>query len=195
MRQPKILVFSGSIRSGSYNTQLAAAAVKLLALADTEVTRISLKDYPLPLYDGDLEKQSGQPENAKKLKNLFQTHDGIFIACPEYNAGITPLLKNTLDWVSRVSEAGDPPAAGFKKSVFALGAASPGALGGMRGLIGTRTILEVGLGALVLPQMVTVPAAGQAFDKKGDLEAERSAAQLQNVVDELLGMVKLRLLR
>nr|WP_244327912.1 NAD(P)H-dependent oxidoreductase [Roseibium sp. RKSG952] len=180
------MVFSGSARSGSHNVKLAALVKKHLALADAQVTQISLADYPLPLYDGDLEDNDGVPENARKLKRVIQGHDGVFIACPEYNAGITPLLKNALDWVSRVK---DPDAGGvsvFKGRVFALGAASPGNFGGMRGLIGTRSILEVGLGALVLPEMVSIPGAGAAFDVNGGLANERAAKQLQSMVQALL---------
>lgn len=192
MRQFKVLALSGSSRAGSFNTQLAALMTKQLALADAEVTRISLKDYPLPLYDGDLEQEKGAPENALKLKKLFQTQDGIFLACPEYNAGVTPLLKNTLDWISRVKSPVDEPMAAFRRPVFALGAASPGGFGGLRGLIGMRTILEVGLGAMVLPQMIVVSGAGQAFNDKGDLTSERTADQLHAVVQALLDQMRLR---
>ncbi|NBN80042.1 NADPH-dependent FMN reductase [Microvirga tunisiensis] len=186
MRHPRILVFSGSSRSGSFNTQLAALVAKHLALGDADVTRISLADYPMPIYDGDLEQEKGVPEHAHKLKRLMQEHQGVFIACPEYNTAITPLLKNTLDWLSRLNDPGEPPAAAFKNRVFAIGAASTGALGGIRGLIGMRTILEVGLGALVLPEMVSVPGAGDAFDAKGDLKNERSAGALEAMVKRLL---------
>jgi len=189
MRNPKILVCSGSSRSGSYNGRLAALAAKKLAILDAGVTHLSLRDYPLPIYDGDLEETTGVPENAKKLKRLFQSQDGIFLACPEYNSGITPLLKNTLDWISRVKEPGDP----FKTKVFALGSASPGAFGGMRGLIGMRTILEVGLGAMVLPQMVAVTKAAAAFDDKGELVDERAAGQLDRLVDALLRATRIEL--
>ncbi|MHA7775180.1 NADPH-dependent FMN reductase [Roseibium sp. M-1] len=189
MRNPKILVCSGSSRSGSYNGKLAALAAKKLAILDAGVTHLSLKDYPLPVYDGDLEGSNGVPENAKKLKRLFQSQDGIFLACPEYNAGITPLLKNTLDWISRVKEAGDP----FKTRVFALGSASPGSFGGMRGLIGMRTILEVGLGAMVLPQMVVVAKAASAFDDKGELTDERAGGQLDRLVEALLRATRIEM--
>ena len=189
MRNPKILVCSGSSRSGSYNGRLAALAAKKLAILDAGVTHLSLRDYPLPIYDGDLEETKGVPENAKKLKRLFQSQDGIFLACPEYNSGITPLLKNTLDWISRVKEPGDP----FKTRVFALGSASPGAFGGMRGLIGMRTILEVGLGAMVLPQMVTVIKAASAFDDKGELADERAAGQLGRLIDALLRATRIEM--
>lgn len=131
------------------------------------MTQISLADYPMPIFDQDLEKEKGLPDAARKLKAQFQRHNGVFIASPEYNTAVTPLLKNTLDWVSRQSEQGEAPASAYKDRVFALGAASPGALGGMRGLMGLRTILEIGLGALVIPNMVTVPNAGSAFDEHG----------------------------
>ncbi len=189
MRNPKILVCSGSARSGSHNGKLVALAAKKLAILDADVTHLSLRDYPLPIYDGDLEQTKGVPENAQKLKRLFQEQDGIFLACPEYNAGVTPLLKNTLDWISRVKEPGDA----YKNKVFALGAASPGGFGGMRGLIGMRTILEVGLGAMVLPQMVSVPRAVSAFDDKGELTDERIGGQLDRLVDALLRATRIEM--
>lgn len=189
MRNPKILVCSGSVRSGSHNGKLTALVAKRLAILDAEVTHLSLRDYPLPIYDGDLEETDGVPENAKKLNRLLHGQDGVFLACPEYNAGITPLLKNTLDWISRAKEPGDP----FKNTVFALGAVSPGGFGGMRGLIGMRTILEVGLGAVVLPQMISVPKAVGAFNDKGDLIEERISGQLDRLVDALLRATRIEM--
>ncbi|WP_186395446.1 NADPH-dependent FMN reductase [Stappia sp. TSB10GB4] len=192
MKDVRILILSGSIRTGSYNTKLAALAAKTAAMADAKVTQISLADYPLPIYDGDLEADTGVPENARKLKAVFQQHNGVFIASPEYNTAVTPLLKNTLDWVSRLSDKGEPPAAAFRNRVFALGAASIGALGGIRGLIGLRTILEIGLGALVIPNMATVPNAASAFDSHGHLTNERTAGLLQETIARLIEEVKLR---
>lgn len=192
MRHPRILVFSGSVRGGSYNTQLAALVAKRLVLADADVTRISLSEYSMPIYDGDQEREKGVPEAAHKLKRLMQEHQGVFIACPEYNTAITPLLKNTLDWVSRLNDPGEPPAAAFKNRVFAIGSASTGALGGIRGLIGTRTILEIGLGALLIPDMVMVPNAAEAFDDKGDLRNERSMASLDAMVKRLISETQAR---
>ncbi|ADZ72740.1 NADPH-dependent FMN reductase [Polymorphum gilvum] len=192
MRQPRILVFSGSIRGGSYNTRLAALAAKRLLLADADVTRISLADYPMPIYDGDREREKGVPDSAHKLKRQMQEHGGVFIACPEYNTAVTPLLKNTLDWLSRLNDPGEPPAAAFKDRVFAVGAASTGALGGMRGLIGVRTILEVGLGALVLPDMVSVPKANEAFDDHGELRDERASGLLDVLTRRLIREVRAR---
>jgi len=143
MRSPKILVFAGSIRTGSFNARLAALAARELALLNIDVTRISLVDYPLPLYNGDLEAEQGAPYNAVQLKQLFGRHHGVFIASPEYNASITPLLKNMLDWISRVRELPEPPLAAYRQRVFALGAASNGTYGGYRSLIALRHVLEL----------------------------------------------------
>ncbi len=186
MRNPKILVFAGSNRSGSFNVRLAGMAMKELAQADAEVTRISLADYPLPLYDADFEAAKGVPDNAVALKRQFQAHSGVFIASPEYNASITPLLKNTLDWISRVAERGEARNAAFKNRVFTVGSASPGQFGGMRGLMTLRTVLEVGLGALVLPEQVCVPNAGDAFAEDGSLRDERVATALRNQARRLV---------
>ena len=185
MRRPKILVFAGSIRNGSFNGRLAALAAKELALLSADVTRISLADYPLPLYDGDVESASGPPENAKKLERQLAAHHGVFIASPEYNASITPLLKNTLDWVSRVREEGKPSRAAFRDRVFALGAASNGTHGGYRSLIALRHVLELGCGALVLPEQITVFRASEAFDEMDNLKEERAAASLKRLTARL----------
>src|ERR1700747_1942138 len=127
MLDPKILVFAGSIRTGSHNARLAALATKLLTLEGGVVTHISLQDFPMPLFDGDIEAKSGPPEHAVKLKRMMMQHSGVFIASSEYNASLTPLLKNTIDWISRVRENREPPLSAYRDRVFALGAASNGA--------------------------------------------------------------------
>jgi NAD(P)H-dependent FMN reductase len=190
MANPKILVFAGSVRTGSYNARLAALAAKELTLADADVTLISLADYPMALYDGNAEAASGPPENAVKLKRLFGAHQGVFIASPEYNASITPLLKNTLDWISRVREGREVPLAAYKNRTFALGAASNGAYGGMRSLMALRHVLELGCGALVIPEQVAVREAAQAFDERDNLKDERAARALQAVVLRLVEMAR-----
>jgi chromate reductase len=187
---PKILVFAGSIRTGSFNARLAANAAKQLALLEAEVTHISLADYPLPLYDGDLEAQSGQPENAIRLKQLFMAHGGIFIASPEYNASITPLLKNALDWISRVREGREAPLAAYKDRVFALGGASNGNYGAMRSLLALRQVLEVGCGALVIPDQIAVPRAADAFDENDNLKDEQILHRLKGVLQRLIDMTR-----
>ncbi|WP_020180962.1 NAD(P)H-dependent oxidoreductase [Methylopila sp. M107] len=186
MAPPKIIVFAGSIRSGSVNEKLAAAAAASLSRAGAEVSHISLKDYPLPLYDGDLQSQSGIPEPAKRLVELFFEHQGAFVASPEYNASFTPLLKNTFDWMSRVNVDGRPPLPAFKDRVFALGAASGGAMGGYRGLTQLRSMMELGLGALVLPEMAAVGGAATAFADDGSLANAKTAEFLDAVVKKLV---------
>ena len=190
MPAPRILVFAGSIRTGSFNARLAALAAKEFTAADAETTLISLVDYPMPLYDGNLEAASGPPENATRLKRLVCTHHGVFIASPEYNASITPLLKNTLDWVSRVREAKEPPLAAYKNRAFALGAASNGSYGGMRSLMALRQVLELGCGALVIPEQIAVREAAQAYDEMDNLKDERTANLLKSVVGRLINMAR-----
>jgi DnaJ-class molecular chaperone len=114
-----------------------------------------------------------------------ETPPGIFIACPEYNAGITPLLKNTIDWISRIRPTDDDPINVFKTRVFALGAASPGGFGGVRGIGMTRQTLEIGLGALVLPDQILVPRAAAAFDERGHLVDKAQQDLLKSVVEKL----------
>jgi chromate reductase, NAD(P)H dehydrogenase (quinone) len=186
MAPPKVLVFAGSIRSGSHNARLAALAAKKLALAGAEVTRISLEDYPLPLYDGDLEAKSGVPANARNLKETMALHGGVFIASPEYNASITPLLKNTIDWISRVRDRGEPPLAVFKGRAFALGGASDSPYGALRSLMALRQVLELGCGALVIPEQITVFRASEAFDEMDNLKEERAAGALNRLVQRLI---------
>jgi len=185
MPVPKILVFAGSIRSGSHNARLAALAAKELALTGADVTRISLQDYPLPIYDGDDEVRSGVPANAHNLKRMMAAHQGVFIASPEYNASITPLLKNTIDWISRVRERSEPPLAVFKDRAFALGGASDSPHGALRSLMALRQVLELGCGALVIPEQITVFRASEAFDEMDNLKEERAAASLKRVVQRL----------
>jgi NAD(P)H-dependent FMN reductase len=186
MPAPKILVIPGSLRSASHNARLAALATKELTLAGADVTRISLADYPLPLYDADFTAKSGPPGNAVKLKQLMSANRGVFIASPEYNASFTPLLKNAIDWISVVRERGEPQLAAYQNRVFALSAASPGRSGGMQSLIALRQVLAVGCRALVIPEQVTVPNAADAFDERDELKDERAASQLKLVVRRLI---------
>jgi chromate reductase, NAD(P)H dehydrogenase (quinone) len=189
---PRILVFAGSIRAGSYNARLAALAAKLLSVAGADVTHISLQDFPLPLYDGDLEARSAPPEHAVKLKRLMMRHAGVFIASAEYNASLTPLLKNTIDWISRVREGAELELAPFRQRVFALGAASPGTLGGYRALMALRQVLELGCGATVLPEQVAVRDAANAFDDEDNLRDARTAATLKAVLGRLFDAARYR---
>jgi NAD(P)H-dependent FMN reductase len=191
MAVPKILVIPGSLRSRSYNVRLAALASKELMLADADVTPISLLDYPLPIYDADTADTQGPPPNAVKLKQLMSVHQGVFIASPEYNASITPLIKNTIDWISAVRERGEAPLAAYQNRVFALGGASPGRSGAMHSLLALRQVLAVGCRALVIAEQVTVPNAEQAFDEMDELKDARAASQLKLVMQKLVNIAKL----
>ena len=187
MLMPKILVMPGSTRIGSHNVKLAALATKELTLIDADVTRISLADYPLPIYEADLDARVGQPANALALKQIIMAHHGVFITSPEYSASVTPLLKNAIDWVSRVRERGDSTYAAFKGRVFAIASASPGRAGGLRSLMALRQILELGCGALVIPEQVAIPGAEEAFDDMDNIidtgTANLFRAEMQRLLD------------
>jgi chromate reductase, NAD(P)H dehydrogenase (quinone) len=186
----KILVIPGSVRTGSYNVQLAAAAIKELALADVGATMISLSDYPMPIYDGDLEANSGAPKAAVDLKNMIGAHHGVFIASPEYNSSVPPLLKNTIDWVTRVRERGEPLGQVFRERAFAIGAASNGKLGGVRALMALRQILTLGCGATVIPKQVAVSRAADAFDEMGALKDPNDADLLRGTLRQLIDVAQ-----
>ncbi|HEY0223159.1 MAG TPA: NAD(P)H-dependent oxidoreductase [Pseudolabrys sp.] len=191
MAAPKILVLSGSTRTGSHNTRLAALAAKELTLIDAEVTRISLVDYALPLYEADLESRTGVPANALHLKQMITAHHGVFIASPEYSASVTPMLKNAIDWVSRVRERGDPTYAAFKGRVFAIASASPGKTGGLRSLMALRQILELGCGALVIPEQVAITQADSAFDDMDNINDVATANLFRAELARLVDMARL----
>ncbi len=178
---------AGSLRPGSHNARLAALAAKELALAEADVTRISLADYPLPLFDADF-AAGNLPQHAVQLRRMQEAHQGVFITSPEYSASVTPLLKNAIDWVSRVRDPGEPAYAAFKGRVFAIGAASPGAGGGLRSLMALRQILELGCGALVIPEQITVARPDQAFDDRDNLKDEGLAAALKTLAHRLVEM-------
>jgi NAD(P)H-dependent FMN reductase len=181
----RLLFFAGSAREGSFNKTLAKLGHDIAQANGIASTFADLGDYPMPLYDGDLEAKDGPPDNARKLKALFEAHQGIFIAAPEYNASITPLLKNTLDWISRVRDEGEAPLQVYKTRVFAVGSASPGAFGGIRGLFHVRTVLEIGVGALVLPDQLGIAKAGEAFDDHGHLKDKAQQTRFKEIIQRL----------
>jgi NAD(P)H-dependent FMN reductase len=186
MPAPKILILAGSTRTGSNNVRLAALAVKELTLLDVDVTRISLQDYPLPLYDPDLEARSGPPASAVKLKQMMMAHHGIFIASPEYTGSVTPLLKNAIDWVSRVRERGDPVCAAFRNRIFAIASVSPESSGGLYALLALRQILEIGCGAPVVPEQLGIAGADEIFDELGNIADTRVANQFHALLARLV---------
>lgn len=182
MSSPKILVFSGSWRSGSLNAKLATLAAKKLNAAGAQATLISLGDYVLPLVDAS--GFGNAPQAAHELRSLIDAHHGLFIASPEYNAGYAPALKNALDWTT-VAKPG-APATGLAGKVVALGGASPGALGAYRGLTQMRAVLELGFGALLIPEMVSVPHADKAFGEDGEIGDARTAGFLDAALARLV---------
>ena len=189
MSTPKILVFAGSTRAGSYNKQLARIAADAARTAGATVTLLDLRDLPLPLFDEDLETEHGLPNNAKKLKALLQEHDGFIIASPEYNSSITAVLKNALDWASRSETDDEPALSAYRGKTAALLSASPGALAGLRGLVHLRAILG-NIGVIVLPDQVALPKAYEAFDAAGQLREERPAKQVAALVQSLVHFLK-----
>ena len=187
MSQPKILAFAGSTRRNSYNGQALQIAVAGARAAGADVTVVDLKDYPLPLMNEDLEREEGTPEAATQLKQLFFENDGLLIASPEYNSSITPLLKNTIDWVSRKAE-GEVPLQAYRGKVAALLSASPGGLGGLRGLVHVRSILS-NIQVTVLPNQIAISNAAQAFDDEGKLQDASLQQNVENLGKTLAEMV------
>lgn len=181
--KPKILAFAGSSRKDSFNKKILKIASSAAALAGAEVTVIDLKDYPLPLFDQDLEASEGAPANALKLKKLFKEHAGLLIASPEYNSSVTPLLKNTIDWISRQS-SDEKPLECFAGKTAAILSASPGGLGGLRGLVHLRAILG-NIQVLVIPEQTAVSQAFQAFDENGKLKDIKVQSSVENIGSSL----------
>ncbi len=181
----RILAFAGSTRVHSFNKKLVAAAANGAENAGAQVTLIDLRDYPLPLFDQDLEAAEGLPENARALRELFLSHNALLIACPEYNGTLPAVLKNTIDWVSRRQE-GEPPLACFKNKVALLLSTSTGALGGLRVLRHLQTVL-MGMQVVVLPEQKAIPKAAEVFNEEGigdekiRAEVERLGARLAEV--------------
>jgi NAD(P)H-dependent FMN reductase len=184
--QPRILVFAGSIRTGALSQKLADIAAKELALIDADVTKISLSDYSLPIYNGDLEKEKGIPENATKLARLIAAQQGVFIATPEYNNAPPPLLKNTIDWISRVR----PAVSGIKyrHRVYGIGSTSDGFIGGARALIDIRRVALTGLGAILIPEKIEVSRAHEAFDEAGEFIAEAPSKLMKALARSLVDL-------
>lgn len=179
----KVLVFAGSLRRDSFNKKLARLVTKDAIKAGAEATFIDLADFPLPIFDEDVEK-AGTPEAALRLKKIFLDHDALIICSPEYNSSITAALKNAIDWVSR-SAPGEGSLAAFQGKVALLLAASPGALGGLRGLVHLRSILG-NIGVTVLPGQYALSKAQDAFDDQGALKDSKVAASFGNLVGQLV---------
>ncbi len=189
MNPPRILAFAGSTRTDSFNKKLVRIAAQGAREAGADVTLVDLRDYAMPLYDGDLEAREGLPENAQKFKQLMLEHQGLLISAPEYNSSITAVLKNTIDWASRDPSGKETPLACFKNKVAGLVAASPGALGGLRGLVHLRAILG-NIQVLVIPDQVAVPKAHEAFAPDGSLKDAKQAVAVRAVGEKTALLLK-----
>jgi chromate reductase, NAD(P)H dehydrogenase (quinone) len=180
---PKILAFAGSTRIDSYNKKLVKIAAAGAKTAGAEVTYLDLRDLPLPLFDEDLEAQEGLPANAHTFKDLLISHQGLLIASPEYNSSLTAVLKNAIDWASRPAP-NEAPLAAFAGKVATIMSASPGALGGLRGLVHLRSILG-NIKVLVLPDQIALPKAYEAFNPDGTLKDPKQQESIEKLGDDL----------
>ena len=181
----KILVIPGSLRAGSLNARLAAVAAHELVQSDVDVTRISLSDFPLPIYDGDLEAKSGVPRHAVNLKRMIGAHHGVLIVTPEYNSSVPALVKNTIDWISRVQDPQEARGQVFRERVFAIASASGGRLGGTRALSALRLILSA-CHASVVPNQLALSFADQAYDEMDHLKHPADIEALKALVRQLI---------
>ena len=185
----KILVIPGSLRSGSHNAKLAMAAAHEFAQAGADVTRISLGDFPLPIYDGDLQAKSGVPKNAVNLKRMIGAHHGVLIVTPEYNSSVPALVKNTIDWITRVQDPHEVRGQVFREKPFAIAAASEGRLGGTRALAALRLILSA-CHATVVPNQLALSLAREAYDDMDRLKNQADIEALKGLVRQLIDVAQ-----
>ncbi|MDZ4829723.1 MAG: NAD(P)H-dependent oxidoreductase [Phycisphaerae bacterium] len=183
MPATKLLAFSGSSRRASFNALLVRAAAASARDVGAEITVIDLREFVMPLYDGDLEASEGLPANTVKLKEIMKAHQGLLLSCPEYNSSMSPLLCNTIAWCSRPA-AGESPLVCFQGKVAGLLSASPGALGGLRGLVAVRSLLS-NIGVHVIPTQFALAKAHEAFNADGTLKDEKHAAAAKKVAAEV----------
>lgn len=184
---PKILAFAGSTRTESFNKKLVQVAAAGAKAAGAHVTYIDLRDLPMPLFDEDLEAAEGLPATARQFKDLLIAHDGFLIASPEYNSSLSAVLKNAIDWASRPVE-GEAPLACFAGKIASIMSASPGSLGGLRGLIHLRSILG-NIKVLVLPDQLAVSKAYEAFNSDGSLKDPKQQEAVENLGKNLTTVV------
>jgi NAD(P)H-dependent FMN reductase len=175
----KILAFAGSTRTDSFNKKLVKIAAAGAKETGADVTIIDLRNYPMPLYDEDLEKREGLPSSTRKLKELMSSHHGFLISSPEYNSSISGVLKNTIDWTSRQGDD-ELHMSCFKDKVAGILSASPGGLGGLRGLVHVRAILE-NMGVMVIPNQIAISKANEAFNLDGSMKEQRQEQQVKKI--------------
>ena len=184
---PKILAFAGSTREASFNKKLVKIAMAGAKAAGGDATFLDLRDLNLPIFDEDLEKQ-GLPDGAKRLKDMMRAHHGLLISSPEYNSSVSAALKNAIDWATR-PEPGEPPLSCFNDKVAALMACSPGALGGLRGLVHLRAILG-NINVLVLPAQVAVMKVNEAMDGSGRLTDAKQQASVEKLGANVVEVIR-----
>lgn len=177
----RVLAFAASFRRGSLNRRLIELAARVATELGSEVDLADFREFEMPLYDGDLDRDQGQPAGARELVRRMSSTDALIISTPEYNYSIPGTLKNAIDWVSRLR-----PMPWRGKSIYLM-SASPGAIGGIRGLWQTRIPLE-GCGAFVFPDMFALAHANEAFTEDGDL---RDPALAERLRKELTGFCRL----
>ncbi len=188
MAKPKILAFAGSLGKDSFNKKLTQAVAKMAEAQGAEVTYVDISDYPMPLFNEDLEKAEGMPEAVVEFKNLMKDAHGYLISTPEYNGALSGVLKNCIDWMSR-SVGGDNGAAEFKGKVAGIMSASPGRMGGIRGLPVLRHILTV-INMHVIPSQVAFGAAHEGFNEDGSIKDPKMAERIEGFVTELVETTK-----
>jgi chromate reductase len=185
MAGPRIHIIPGSMRTGSHNAKLAAAAAYEFAQAGVQATRISLADFPLPIYDADLQAKSGIPKHAINLKRMIGSHHGVLIVTPEYNSSVPALVKNTIDWVTRVQDPHETRGQVFRERAFAIASASESRLGGTRALAALRLILSA-CHAMVIPNQLALSFAGHAYDDMDRLKHSGDIEALTSLVRQLI---------
>lgn len=171
------LTLSGSIRTGSYNVILQHHVGRRLREAGCAVTDLNLADFPMPIFNEDLEPDH-VPEAAERLAALFGAADIVFIASPENNSSITALTKNTVDWLSRQKHNQ------WRHAIFGIGAVSSGKYGGVVGIQHLRDSLSK-LGALIAPTLLGIGPADDAFDANGDPTEPAIQRKVAQLVREL----------
>ena len=165
--RPKVLAFAVSARADSYNRRLVEIAARGVERAGAVVARLDLADLSLPIYDQERDEKDGFPEGALRLKEIMRQQDGFLFASPEFNASIAAPMKNAIDWASRPLP-GEGWKACFAGKAAAIMSASPGSLGGLRGLVPLRAVLS-SIQVLVIPEQLAVTHADRAFDENGAL--------------------------
>ena len=182
---PKIALISGSTRTASMNKSLVNAVAHIFKDAGAKCVKIDLARYDMPIYNGDWELENGVPKAAKNLVKRLKSCDGVFIATPEYNGCLPALLKNTIDWTTRI-ELGQ-----FSGPVYGIGSATPGGLSGIMVLRQLHFILNR-LGATTVPRQLGVGFASKAFDTKGKFIEGRTKEYAKTLADQMLNEIARR---